>query len=79
MDAIVKMMRSNNMPSALIHGSTTINLYLPAVLEWCDKTTADVKTQLRAYMDGVQSNAEYQKEASNRQKISAAKKTKKKS
>lgn len=76
--AIAKLMRDNGMPSALIHGTTSQNRYVPAVLDWIEKTSADVKTQLRAYLAGVQSDAERRKEYNNNQKLAAAKKSVKK-
>jgi hypothetical protein len=71
---IVKLMRDNGMPNALIHGSVIQNRYLPAVLDWVGKTNADVRAQLRAYLTGVLSDAEFQKQQNANQKAAAAKK-----
>ena len=72
--AIAKLMREHEMPDALIHGSMTQNRYVPALLEWVGNTNADVRTQLRAYLAGVQSSAEVQKQQNENQKLAAAKK-----
>ncbi|WP_397570447.1 hypothetical protein [Schlesneria sp. T3-172] len=72
--AAAAAMREQGMPHALIHGSTTLNRFLPAVLQWVDKTTADVKTQLRAYASGVPSHAELMKQQNETAKKAAAKK-----
>jgi len=77
--AIAKLMRDNAMPSALVHSTTSQNRYIPAVLDWIEKTSADVKTQLRAYLAGVQSDAERRKQYNDNQKLAAAKKPWKKS
>lgn len=78
LEAAAALMRENKMPSALIHGSTTLNRYLPAVLEWVDKIPAEVKSQLRAYLAGIKSQAEIHKSLNNTRKLAAAKKAPKK-
>lgn len=74
LQALATLMTDNGMPHALVHGSTTQNIYVPAVLEWVGKTNADVRTQLRAYLAGVQSSAEFQKQKNESLKKAAAKK-----
>ena len=74
LSAAAALMRSKGMPHALIHGEATINRFLPSVLQWVDKTSADVKTQLRSYLSGVMSNAELMKQQSESKKKLAAKK-----
>lgn len=72
--ATAKLIRESGMPHALIHGSAPKNHYLPAVLDWIEKTSADVKMQSRAYLAGVTSQAELHKQKSDNQKLAAAKK-----
>jgi hypothetical protein len=72
--AIAKLMRDNEMPSALVHGTSSQNRYVPLVLNWIEKTSSDVKMQLRAYLAGVQSDAERRKRYNENQKLAAAKK-----
>lgn len=76
--AISKLMRESELPAALIHGSTTFNRYLPSVLQWVDKTTADVRAQVRAYLSGVPSKAEIMKQHHAEQQLIAAKRPPKK-
>ena len=59
--SLAELMRSHNMPFALIHGTTSQNFHLPAVLDWVGKTNVDTRTQVRAFVAGVQSKAELQK------------------
>ena len=73
LNATVALMRETGMPTALVHGSAPKNLYLPAVLDWIEKTSADVKMQARSYLTGVQSQAELHKLKSDSQKRAAAK------
>jgi hypothetical protein len=72
--AISGLIKESGMPHALIHGSTTLNKHLPALMEWINKTMGDVKNQSRAYLTGTQSSAEFQKQQSDKQKLAAAKK-----
>lgn len=72
--ATAALMRTTKLPAALIHGSTTLNRFLPAVLQWVDKASIDVKAQARAYLNGSMSAAEYQKQLNARNKLAAAKK-----
>ena len=72
--SIAATMRESGIPHVLIHGSASKNLYLPAVLDWIEKTNAEVKMQIRAYLTGVQSKAELQKQKNANQKLAAAKK-----
>ena len=72
--ALAKLMRDGGMPSALIHGTTSQNRYVPAVLDWIEKTGADVKVQLRSHIAGVQSYAAKRKQYNENQKLAAAKK-----
>ena len=70
---LAALMRSHNMPYVLIHGATSKNFHLPAVIDWVGKTNVDTKTQIRAFVAGVQSKAELQKKYNEKKKIAAAK------
>lgn len=72
--ATVKAMREGGLPSALIHGTTSQNRYIPAILDWIEKAAADTKSQLRAHAAGIQSDVERRKAYSETQKQAAAKK-----
>ena len=74
LNALAKLMKDNGMASALIHGTTSQSRYVPAVLDWIEKTSADVKTQLRAKLAGVQSEVERRKQYNENQKLASAKK-----
>jgi len=78
MSSMAQSMRESGIPHVLVHGNTTLDRYLPAVLEWIDKATGETKAQIRAYLTGAKSNAEYQKEQNQKQKLAAAKKAPKK-
>ena len=71
--SLAELMRSHNMPFALIHGTTSQNFHLPAVLDWVGKTNVDTRTQVRAFVAGVQSKAELQKKYNDKKKLAAAK------
>ena len=71
--SLAASMRLHNMPHALIHGTTSRNFHLPAVLDWVGKTNVDAKTQIRAFVAGVQSKAELQKKYNDKKKLAAAK------
>ena len=71
--SLAGLMRLHNMPFALIHGTTSQNFHLPAVLDWVGKTSVDTKTQIRAFAAGVQSKAELQKKYNDKKKLAAAK------
>ena len=72
--SIAAAIRDSGMPHALIHSSSTTNVYVPALLDWIEKANADVKTQIRAYLAGVKSSAEFHKEKTAIQKLAASKK-----
>lgn len=75
---IAASMRKSEIPSALVHGSTAKNIYIPSLMDWIDKTGADINTQIRSYLSGVPSNAELMKRQTENQKLAAAKKPAKK-
>lgn len=72
--SLAESLRKANMPHALIHGTTTQNFHIPAVLDWIGKINVDIKTQIRAFAAGIQSRAELNKRYNERQKLAAAKK-----
>lgn len=72
--AISAQMKESGIPHALIHGSTPQKIYVPSLIEWIDKTQADVKTQIRSYLTGMQSKAEVHKQRNEVRKAAAAKK-----
>ncbi len=77
--AIAGAMRESGLPHALIHGTTSQTHHMPAVLDWIGKAQAEVKSQIRAYLGGIPSTAELNKQRSARQKVAMAKKAPKKS
>ncbi|WP_397569061.1 hypothetical protein [Schlesneria sp. T3-172] len=70
---LAETLRSHKMPHVLIHGSTNENFHLPAVLDWVGKTNIDSRTQLRAWLNGIQSKAELQRKYNDRKRKAAAK------
>ena len=62
------------MPDALVHATLPENTHIPAIVDWIDKLKIDVRSQLRAYLAGVQSHAELHKQKTAYQKAVAAKK-----
>ena len=72
--SIAANMRKNDLSTALVHGSTVRNIYVPSLLDWIEKTSADVNSQIRASLAGVKSNAELMKEQSDNQKRATGKK-----
>lgn len=70
--SLAKSMREAGTPHVLIHGTTAENFHMPAVIEWVGKTTADARTQIRAYIAGIQSRAEFNKKHNENQKLAAA-------
>ena len=75
---IASSIRDGGMPAALVHATLVENTHIPAVIDWVDKLKIDVRSQLRAYLAGIQSNAERSKQHHVRQKLAAAKKAPKK-
>ena len=74
LNELAALMRQHGMPHALIHGTTSQNFHIPAVLEWVGKTNVDVRSQLRAYLAGIRSRAEIQVEKNRAQQAAEAQK-----
>ena len=72
--AIGATMRDAGMPSALVHATLPENTHLPAIVDWIDKLKVDVRSQLRAFVSGVPSDAERRIKQTENQKLAAAKK-----
>ncbi|WP_010583075.1 hypothetical protein [Schlesneria paludicola] len=72
--AVAKSMKDAEMPQVLIHSATQLNLHIPEVIQWAEKTEVDAKAQLRSFVAGVESKVEIRKRYNANQKAAAAKK-----
>jgi hypothetical protein len=71
---IAASMREGGLPDALVHSSMQEHTHIPAIEDWADKLIVDVRSQVRAYVAGVQSKAELHQLKNDNQKLAAAKK-----
>ena len=65
-------LRESGMATALVHGTTMKSTYVPWVQDWIGKTRADIESQIRSYLSGVQSKAELHKKQTEQQKLRSA-------
>lgn len=72
--ALAKLKEESGLSSALIHGTTYQSRYIPAVLDWIEKLSGDVKSQLRANKAGVISDVERRRQYNDNAKMAAARK-----
>lgn len=74
LSSVAATMREHGMPHALVHGTMPQTMHIPAIIDWVGKINVDVNSQLRAFLSGVQSRAEFHKQKSENQKSASASK-----
>lgn len=67
-------MRDGGLPDALFHTTQHENTHVPAIVNWIDKLKTDDRSQLRAYLAGVQSQQDFPKQKTENQKAADDKK-----